>query len=160
MTNKLIGSVFSVTVSVMYALVSNLTRSMQATHYSIVLFYYAIFSVVVLGVGLIAEAWVKQEPMRVLQISFMQFLWMCVPSFFNTLGISFNTIALQNEKSGFITMIGYINIVYSFCGDVFIFDTAFSRGELVGVGIVVCVLLFLMSQSVPALKVGEKNATK
>ena len=85
---------------------------------------------------------------------------MCVPSFFNTLGISFNTIALQNEKSGFITMIGYINIVYSFCGDVFIFDTAFSRGELVGVGIVVCVLLFLMSQSVPALKVAGRVATK
>ena len=81
---------------------------------------------------------------------------MVLPSFFNTLMTTCNTIALQNEKSGFITMIGYISIVYSFLGDVFLFEYSFSAVELGGVALVVCVLLFLMSQSIPALRIGSR----
>ena len=32
------------------------------------------------------------------------------------------TIAMQNERSGFITLLGYIGLVYAFLGDIFIFN--------------------------------------
>ena len=47
-------------------------------------------------------------------------------STFNTFGLVFNTIALQNEKSGFITSIGYVSLVYAFMGDLIVFKQSFS----------------------------------
>lgn len=120
--NKLFGTICSLTVASCYALVSVLTRSMQALHYSIVLFYYAIFSVLALMAILVAESYIKNEPLRILTLSWYQIGLMTLTSTFNTFGLVFNTIALQNEKSGFITSIGYISIVYSFMGDLIIFD--------------------------------------
>ena len=55
-SDKIIGSICSLTVASCYALVSVLTRKMQAIHYSIVLFYYAIFSVVALSLILLIES--------------------------------------------------------------------------------------------------------
>lgn len=77
-----------------YALVSVLTRKMQAIHFSIVLFYYAIFSVLALSVILVAESVINGEPLRVLTLSWYQLGLMTVTSTFNTFGLVFNTIAL------------------------------------------------------------------
>jgi hypothetical protein len=66
---KVIGVICSVTVSMCYALVSVLTRQMQSVHYSIVLFWYAIFSVLVLSGILIAESYWNDEPIRILTMS-------------------------------------------------------------------------------------------
>ena len=49
------------------------------------------------------------------------------------------TIAMQSERSGFVTMLGYIGIVYAFIGDLVIFHQSF--GWLEAVGIVVILIL-------------------
>jgi len=92
--NKIFGSICSCTVASCYALVSVLTRSMQAIHYSIVLFYYAIFSVLALMAILIIESYIKDEPLRILTLSWYQIGLMTLTSTFNTFGLVFNTIAL------------------------------------------------------------------
>lgn len=69
--NKLIGILCSLCVSFCYAIVSVLTRKMQSVHYSIVLFYYAIFSVIALWLILLGESFYNDEPMRVLNLSWL-----------------------------------------------------------------------------------------
>lgn len=150
--NKLFGSICSCTVASCYALVSVLTRKMQALHYSIVLFYYAIFSVLALMAILIIESYIKDEPLRILTLSWYQIGLMTLTSTFNTFGLVFNTIALQNEKSGFITSIGYISIVYSFMGDLIVFDQSFSFQELIGATIIIAVIVFLLAKELGLLK--------
>ena len=59
--------------------------------------------------------------MAILGYSLKQHGWLAMISIIHFLCISFNAIAAQNERSGFVTMISYIGIVYAFLGDLFIF---------------------------------------
>lgn len=123
---KLLGLGCSLTMSFCYSLISVLTRKMQKIHYSVVLFYYGVFSVVTLTVALVIESFVKDEPLRFIRMSWMQLAVINVASGFNCVGIVSHTIATQNEKSGFITSIAYVSLIYAFCGDLFIFEQIFS----------------------------------
>ena len=38
----------------------------------------------------------------------------------------FQTIAFQNERSGLITLIGYVGLVYAFLADAFVFKYVFA----------------------------------
>ena len=53
-------------------------------------------------------------------------------------------MAYQNERSGLITLIGYIGLVYAFLGDTFIFDESFVALEIVGVLIILVMNIFLI----------------
>ena len=68
---KWIGISCSLCVSVCYALVSVLTRQMQQVHFSLILFYYAIFSCIVLSSILISEALIMGETMSLLNLSWI-----------------------------------------------------------------------------------------
>ncbi len=37
---------------------------------------------------------------------------------------------MQNERPGFVTLVGYVGLVYAFCGDVLIFNVKFSWIDL------------------------------
>lgn len=47
-------------------------------------------------------------------------------------------IAAQNERPGFVTLIGYIGLVYAFLGDFLIFSEVPNSLEIAGV----CLILF------------------
>jgi drug/metabolite transporter (DMT)-like permease len=123
---RVIGLTLSLTVAICYSLVSVLTRKMQKIHYSVVLVYYGAFSVIALTLVLVIESLLNGEPLRFINVTWEQLLVMAVASSFNTVGIISHTISLQNEKSGFITAIGYVSLIYAFAGDVFIFGQTFS----------------------------------
>jgi drug/metabolite transporter (DMT)-like permease len=58
------------------------------------------------------------------------------------------TVAFQNERTGFISMVGYIGLVYAFGVDIFFYKQTFSTGEIVGVSIVLTFLMILMLYNV------------
>lgn len=145
---RVIGLTCSLTVAVCYSLVSVLTRKMQKIHYSVVLLYYGAFSVVTLTSVLVIESFLNGEPLRFIHVTWEQLFIMAVASSFNTVGIISHTISLQNEKSGFITAIGYVSLVYAFAGDLLIFGQNFSIQEVIGVAIIVAAILCLIFSSV------------
>jgi drug/metabolite transporter (DMT)-like permease len=49
----------------------------------------------------------------------------------NAFGLTFQTIAMQNERPGFVTLVGYVGLVYAFVGDVLIFGESFTWVEIV-----------------------------
>jgi drug/metabolite transporter (DMT)-like permease len=123
---KHVGIACSLSVAVCYAIVAVATRKLQKVHYSIVLWYYAVFSVIALGAFLLGEAYYNGENLRLLTMTRLQVGFLSLSSIFNAFALMSNTIALQNEKSGFITSVGYMALVYAFCGDLIIFDASFS----------------------------------
>ena len=46
---------------------------------------------------------------------------MAVLATINIFGLVTVTVAMQNERSGFITLVGYVGLVYAFMGDWLIF---------------------------------------
>lgn len=77
---------------------------------------------VALTLLLVAEALITGNKVRVLYLTLEQYGLMVLASFFNTFGLITNTIAMQNEKSGFVTLLGYISVIYAFLGDILIFN--------------------------------------
>ena len=53
------------------------------------------------------------------------------------MGLNFNTIAMQNERSGFITLLGYIGLVYAFIGDLLIFHETIGLLQVLGILVIV-----------------------
>ena len=72
---------------------------------------------------------------------------MTLVSITSVLALGCQTIAAQNERSGFITLIGYISLIYSFLGDLIIFDILPRRLEIIGI-----VLIFGMNLTVVCKK--------
>ena len=68
------------------------------------------------------------------------------------MGMCFMTIAMQNERSGFITLVGYINLVYGFLGDVFIFEEQLRLIELLGIVIVLLMNIAVIYRKISAEK--------
>lgn len=64
----------------------------------------------------------------------------------NFIALSAGTIAVQNERSGFVTLIGYIGLVYAFLGDMIIFKEQLAWLELLGISIVLCMNIALVCQ--------------
>jgi drug/metabolite transporter (DMT)-like permease len=56
----------------------------------------------------------------------------------STFSLVCNIIAAQNEKAAIIQMIGYISLVYSFLGDIFIFHVTLNPMQVIGVLVVIC----------------------
>ena len=54
------------------------------------------------------------------------------------------TIALQNEKSGLVTIISYTSLVYAFVGDTVVFQERLITQELVGIAIILFLNLALV----------------
>ena len=55
---------------------------------------------------------------------------MSLASLINCCGLCFHILAAQNEKTGIITLIGYVGLVYSFLGDSLFFNEKFKTVEL------------------------------
>jgi drug/metabolite transporter (DMT)-like permease len=55
----------------------------------------------------------------------------------STISLVCNIIAAQNEKAAIIQMLGYISLVYSFLGDIFIFNVSLNPLQIIGVIIVI-----------------------
>ena len=56
----------------------------------------------------------------------------------------FKIMAYQYERPGFVTLLGYIGLIYAFIGDRFIFDENYAVGELIGILIVLASNLSLV----------------
>ena len=62
----------------------------------------------------------------------------------NVMALLFKIVAYQNERSGFVTILAYIGLIYGFFGDTFIFKERFGALELIGVIVILVLNLALV----------------
>lgn len=140
----LVGSSLIFVNAWMFASVAIVTRQMQKLHFTVNLFYYSILATVVVLIILVAESLAKWEPIRLWSYSWQQWLFMCSACLANYIGMNCLTIAMQNERSGFISLLGYIGVVYAFLGDIFIFKEQFNLLQLSAICLVLTLNICLI----------------
>ena len=89
-----------------YAAVVLITRKMQKIPACINLFYYGIVATLAIVLVIIVESLVTSEAIRFWSYSGEQWFYIFLPCCFNYIALHAGTIASQNERSGFITLLG------------------------------------------------------
>ena len=149
----LLGLGFAFITSWMYASVIVLNRVLKEIHFAVILFYYTLFGSAVLLVYILAahaQTGSSWSSLGLLNYSTEQWGQMLALAFFNSVGMNFNTLACQYEKnSAFISLVGYMNIIYSFGVDTLLFGENFNRLEMMGS---LTVLVFNLSAVVIKLR--------
>ena len=76
-----------------------------------------------------------------------QYALLTLCGFLDTLSLAFTVIAFQAGSLSFISLFGYMFVVYSFFADMFIFDETFSTREILG-----CLLILSVTVAVVLYK--------
>ena len=110
---------------------------MQKLSFSVLLFYQSCLAMPVMLMLILGESWIKSQALHLLSYSMNQWGWMVMIGTVNLIGLATITIAQQNERSGFTTLIGYVGLVYSFLGDWIIFREQLYLLQVCGIVIIV-----------------------
>ena len=94
-----------------------------------------------MSIYILLEAAKSETGMRMLNYTGKMFWLMVFSTVFNAVSATSHTIAFQNDRSGFIILLGNIAVVYFFLSDTFIFHESFSTVEGVGTIIILCVVV-------------------
>ena len=129
------------------ASVTLLCRSLQRINFSVILFWLGAVAVPVNFIMILGESWFSDIEIRLWSYSASQYGWMLMITVLNFIGFCAQTIAAQNERSGFVTLLGYIGLVYSFLGDLLIFNEMPIALEVVGVALIFVNNLIVVCQN-------------
>jgi drug/metabolite transporter (DMT)-like permease len=105
-------------------------RYLKDVHYSVVLFYNALFGLI-LATGYFGyQCFVSGLTFEV--FSFRQYALLAVPCVFDFLCLTANVIAYQSGNSGFVSLIGFTQVAYAFLADLAIFGVEINLVEILG----------------------------
>ena len=135
--NELLTSILGCTACVMLSMSNGvmavLTRMMQSLKVGIMMNYIAIICLTIMVIALLAEKFITGKPLRIVNYDAEQYLWGFLVAVLNIATLLFKIVAYQNERSGVITLLAFVGIVYAFLGDIFIFNEEFTILQLLGI---------------------------
>ena len=129
----LLGCIMIFLSALSYAGTINITRRMQSYNFGVMLFWYAVFAAPVTMVMIFCDCLATRRTIHLLSYDLRQYCWILLASAFGFIADAAAIIATQNERSGFITLICYIELVYAFLGDLLFFSELPGALEIVGV---------------------------
>ena len=138
------GSLLILATAWCYATIAISTRSLQRMYFATMQFYYSVLAPPATAVLIAVLAKIKNEPISMFNYNATQFGWLLLISGINFAQFCCQTIALQNERSGLVTMLGYIGLVYAFIGDIVIFNQTFGWLEITGILVIVILNIALL----------------
>ena len=83
--------------------------------------------------------------------------WIVITGSFNMIALIAKTISNQNEKSGIVTMFGYVGLVYACLSDYFFFGDTLNWLEGLGAGIIIITVITLTIHLVINKEDDKKN---
>lgn len=122
-----------------------LTRQMQSLKVGVMMNYISIICLTIMVIGLTVEKLISGEPLRIINYDAEQYLYGFLVAVLNIATLLFKIVAYQSEKSGLITLLAYVGVVYAFLGDTFIFDLDFSNLQLLGILIILAFNIALVA---------------
>ena len=109
--------------------------------------YITLISLLLISIGLLMENLVKGGPLRIVNYTGKQYFYGILTGAINSLALFFKIVAYQNERSGLITLMQYVGLVYAFIGDYLIFNERLSAFEIVGILIILLLNIALVVQN-------------
>jgi drug/metabolite transporter (DMT)-like permease len=98
------------------------------------LFHYGWMAVIIFWAWALSDFYLNgtgQWP-SIFYMNWLQWKYLLVISVLNSIAIFFGTVAFQNGKSAFVSLIALVNVVYSSLIDVLIFDQGFTGIQVIG----------------------------
>ena len=109
--------------SLFVATVGVSSRALKHVATPVVTFYHSIVGIIVFSVVIITQGMLDE--FRFSSYTEQQKLLMVIGSLFDTLAIYSTTVAFQSDSSGFVALLSYLTVVYSFVADQVIFHEEF-----------------------------------
>ena len=144
MQAQIIGCTLCLITSWCYASVVVFTRIMQRIPAFVLNTYYSCVAAFATAVIIFIESQRNGGELRIFTYTKDQYIASLGCSFINVVGMTCQTIALQNEKSGLITLLGYVSLVYAFMFDTLIFNETIFAQEGFGIGIIFVLNIILV----------------
>jgi drug/metabolite transporter (DMT)-like permease len=111
-------------------------RSMKDIHFSKMLYWFSLVGFIgTLGI-VMCESLYNAEVPTILTYDSNQMMSLLLSGLFAGFNTTCLTIAFQNERSTTVSLLAYIELVYSFLADVFLFNATFSTMELTGAAVI------------------------
>ena len=107
-----------------------LNRALKGTPAPVVVFFHTINGLLLALSFIGIEALVTGQGTRLTQYSLRQYLICLVASIFDSGELLLITVACQADRSGFVSLIGFLNIVYGYGFDQLIFHSKINAIEL------------------------------
>ena len=136
-----------------------LNRALKDSHHAVILFWHAIFGIVLSLSAVFIVAWFTTAPEETTGISLFNydskvFGLMIIATLFDVVGVTSVTIAYQADSSGFVALISYINIIYGFLADRIIFKESFLPIELIA-----AIVILFVTVGTSVYKLNESKKT-
>ena len=143
--NRTLGVVLSICAAWAFAVAAVYNRKLKDIPVSVVMFYHGLIGMIAAGLYLVVETIYLRE--------FRTYTWkvfglMTISMILDTLACNLMTMAYQLDTSGFMSLLFYISIVYSYLMDIFIFHEQIDALEICGV-----LIIFVTTITVATIKV-------
>ena len=146
------GIAFAFFIAWLFAACNVINRYLKGLHYAMVIFYHALCGLTLAASYILIEHFVTGNPFRTYTADQYKTILLCC--FFDFCAVNCQTLAFQNDTSGFVSLIGYMGVIYAFMADVFIFDVTISPVEIVGA---LLILAITVGVSVTKIRDAQKK---
>ena len=153
--NATLGYILALTCAFLYAILAVSSRGLRDVPTPIVGFWHTVGGLIGTSLFICIEAAVVGEGFRLANYTLRMYLIAAVGSVFDSGAMLCSTLAYQSDSSGFVALISYMNIVYSFICDQVLFHTKVTALEIVGALVIMFVAL-----GVAFYKIRKANAQK
>lgn len=151
--NQFLGISVIFGVSWLFAASNVINRKLKGLHFAIILFYHALCGISIAISIILLEKLMTGNPFRI--YSAQQYGIMMLCCCFDFLNTNAQTLAFQNDSSGFVSLIGYVGILYAFLTDYLIFKLQLSPLAIIGASVILIPTL-----TVSYFKIREGNRVK
>ena len=131
------------------------TRSLKTLRPEIIIFYYTLFGLISTSIFIPVEMSITSLPSRLMSYTGRQYLIAIAASAFDAGSLIGNTIAYQSDRSGFVSLVSYMSIVYAYMSDTLIF-----RESLRVVELLAAIVILVFAVGVAAYKLYIQNKAK
>ena len=115
-----------------------------------VLFYHALIGISLAAAVILGEHWITGNDFRI--YTWTQYGTILLCCVFDFIALNCQTVAFQSDSSGFVSLIGYMAVLYAFIVDYLVFHESISLVEICG-----AILILTVTILVSVKKIRDQN---
>ena len=150
---KVLGLCLAFGLAWVQATTNVLNRKMKTVHFSVISFFHSCYGLTVSLIIITIEALVTGNGYRT--YTGRQYGLMVLTGFIDTFALLSVTIAFQADSTGFVSIIGYMIVVFGFLADLFLFKQSIKGIDLIG-----ALLIFTTTVGVAIYKLRTADKAK
>ena len=125
----------------LYAACSVLNRTLKEVHVSVIMFFHACFGITFSLTLLFANVWISGTELQI--YTKRQYGIMVLASLCDYVAVNCQTLAFQKAPSSFVSLVGYVAVLYAFLSDVCVFHETIYLTEILAALTILSVTIYV-----------------